>query len=522
MMPLISAMQLRKHYLIYLVVLLASVFIAAMFPITNDESYYIAFSRHLHLSYVDAPPFVSYLTMLQTHLGFMSALGLRSLVIILHLLSTLFLLAIVYNHCSRDSDINTKLLLTFLIAYLVPIFGLFGIFILPDTGLILALSMMLWAADDAVCKGSLSWKYTIVTGIGLGAGLLSKYHILPLGGGIFLGTVLDLYSSKSFRFNRSNLGKLISCIVIALVCGLPLFIWNIEHHYASFVFQLQHGFSSDRWRITSMLAFLLGSLLYMTPVFSFVLFKQGLHGKLRWYLLIPVYSLLFITLMSSLRKPVLPHWISPAFWLLIPYAVIYSGKYFKTLIASCKVTSIIWLVLIGLLLLPGGMTNIKKVTRLVTPDAGSLADLLLWEELPVLLQQNTTLARAIEHTVHEPPAPGCLETKPLVGTLRWFWTSQFEYRHLVKGAKILNLDPGSSSYYLWRDEWPAYANCNVLMIGKEDNLERLSRIMTINSTEFVHGLGDYRSLNLMVVSGTLKDRDTLKQVQDDMREHPHY
>ncbi len=112
----INTMHLNKHWVIYTGVFIASLIIAAQFPITNDESYYIAFSKNLQLSYVDAPPFVSYLNIIQVTFGLVSPLYERSLVIVLHLLATLFLLAIVRNHCINDEHLATKLLITFLIA----------------------------------------------------------------------------------------------------------------------------------------------------------------------------------------------------------------------------------------------------------------------------------------------------------------------------------------------------------------------------------------------------------------------
>ncbi|MBP9775615.1 MAG: hypothetical protein KBD30_07330 [Legionellaceae bacterium] len=93
-------------------------------------------------------------------------------------LITLFLIAIVYNHCVHDKDVTKKLLLTFLLAYVIPVFSFF---IMPDTGLILSLNILLWVADKVVCAGHLTWKNVGELGLGLGIELLSKYHILLLG-----------------------------------------------------------------------------------------------------------------------------------------------------------------------------------------------------------------------------------------------------------------------------------------------------------------------------------------------------
>jgi hypothetical protein len=522
---MITNMDLKKNWIIYISVFIASLIIAANFPITNDESYYIAFAKHLQLSYVDAPPFVSYLNMIQVKLGLLSPLYARSFVMLLHLISTLFLLAIVKNHCANDEDLATKLMVTFLIAYIVPIFGLFGVFILPDCGLILALSILLWVADNVIRTNNLTWMNSFILGLGLGIGLLSKYHILPLGGGIVIGIILELWLRS--KFSWTHLAKLFVSVFIGLVCALPLFIWNFEHHFASFVFQLQHGFSSDRWRLATMFAFILGSVFYLTPSFTFVLLKRGLFVKKYWYLLLPIGSLLTILLASSLRKSVLPHWISPAFWLLIPYAVIYcapkSGQ-LKSLMKLCKYTALIWVMLIVILLIPGGLMNIKQLSTLIYPDTKVFKDLLLWEELSDLMRKNPMLARTMDITMHRTQNPKCATKKPIIGTFRWFWASQLEYHAIFPGAQILNLDQNSSNFYLWRDNWSDYANCNILLIGGENKAIStvLSNIMTINDEYVVYGLGDYRSLNLQVISARFKDSGVLQQVQHTLASHPHY
>ena len=515
-------MRLDENWLIYTLVLLANVIIAATFPITNDESYYIAFSKHLQLSYVDAPPFVSYLNIIQLKLGLISPLSARSLVIVLHLLSALLLQAIVYNNAVKDKALATKLLATFLIAYVVPIFGLFGVFILPDTGLILALSILLFITDNVVRLKVLSWTDSFFLGIGLGIGLLAKYHILPLGGGILLGLWVELTLRTEFRW--LNVTKLIVSVAIGLLCALPLFIWNYEHHFASFVFQLQHGFSSNSWQFSTMLGFVLGGIVYLTPWFTYVLLKRGLFVNKHWYLLVPVCGLMIILLASSLRKHILPHWISPAFWLLIPYAVMNSGERIISVMKMCKYNSLIWVALIGVLLTPAGLINVKELSKIYDPDTRIFKDLLLWQELSTLIQQQPILVQAIDRTFQQKQNIGCNAKQPIVATFRWYWASQLEYKNLFPGAKILNLDQNSSSFYLWRDQWSDYANCNILLIAGEKKTitPALAKIMTIQHQYNVHGLGDYRTLDLQVTTATLKDNVTLQSAQQHLQANPHY
>lgn len=437
-----------------------------------------------------------------------------------------------------DKGSSDKLLITFLIAYIVPIFGLYGIFILPDSGLVLGLSIMLWTSDNILREGSVSLRNSIFLGIGLGIGLLSKYHILPLGGGMLLGLYLDLIFLRHQGLVQNNISRpinklgmdlawLIFSMLVGLLISMPLFVWNYANHYASFVFQLQHGFNSNSWQLTSMFGFILGALLYLTPWFAYMLVRYGLLKLSFWkarsyYVLVPVISLSLILIISSLRKNILPHWLSPAIWLLIPYAVINSDSLrLKSLKSMCKYTSMLWLILLFILLMPGGILNIKKVTKLFNPDTTGLADLLLWSELPQLFGENTQIGHSL--TTLNNPVQNCHSTYKLIGTARWYWAAQLEYHKVFTfDYKILNLDLQSSNFYTWRDNLASFANCPVLVVSDRDNLPDLANLIDIQKSYKIHGIGDYKSLNLMIVEGVFKNTKAIASLQQKLLDNPHY
>lgn len=519
----IEAMQLRRHWGIYGTILIAVLVIAAKFPMMNDETYYIAFSKSLQQSYVDHPPFVSYLNIAQTMLGLNAPLYQRTLVILLHLISTVFLMGIVYNHCINDKDLSKKLLLTFLIAYLVPVFGFFSLFILPDTGLILSLSLLLWAADQVIANEKLSVKHAVQLGMGLGIGLLSKYHILLLGGGILAGVFIDLTRHAGFKW--PNVLKLFLSMLIGLLIAWPMLLWNTNNHFASFIFQLQHGLSANEWHLKGCFAFIFLSAIYLTPWFTVTFLKQGLFGKFRAYLFIPVCSLFIILLISSLRKHVLPQWISPAFWLLIPYSVIYCSETgVASLWKGCKYTALLWVPLVIALSLPGGMWNLKPLIQWVHGNTPNSWCTLFWDELPVMIRNDLVLGPLTQMAFKQSVPAACLEKQPIIGTFKRIWASQLEYHQVFPGAKILNLEQNSSNFYLWRDQWADYANCNILFIaeGSEDLTPALATILTVKQQYHLNGFKDYPALHLQVISGTLRDWNTIQALQRNLLGHPHY
>lgn len=513
--------------MIYSLIIVISIIIAARFPISNDEAYYIAFAKDLQLSYVDAPPFVAYLNLLQIKSGFFMPLVNRFWVIILHLIATAIIMRIVWHHNfartrpflhSDREKLSEKLLVTFLLTYIVPIFGLYGIFILPDSGLILGLSIMLLASDNIVWEKQVSVKNGLFLALGLGIGLLSKYHILPLGGGMILGLYIDLICINS-QAKLINLVKLIISVTLGLIIAAPLFIWNYTNHYASFIFQLQHGFGGDHWQFVSTFSFILGALLYLGPWFVYMLGKYGLFKSKRYYLFIPVISLSLILIISSFRKNILPHWLAPAFWLLIPYTVI-NIKNLKPLKLMCKYTGILWLILVFILVLPGGMLNIKKISKLFNPDTTGLADLLLWQELPVLFANNIQLQHSLTWLK---PTQNCHNKYKLIAAVRWYWTAQLEYNQVFNSSyKILNLDLQSSNFYIWRDNLPDFANCPVLVIANMDNLNDLAKLLTIYNSYTIYGIDDYKSLNLIIIEGIFKNKAVLDHLQQNLLNNPRY
>ena len=518
-----EAMRLQKYGLIYAVILLATLIIAATFPMMNDETYYIAFAKNLQLSYVDHPPFVSYLSFAQTSLGLHAPLYERALVIVLHLLSTVFLMAIVYNHCTNDKHLPTKLLLTFLICYLIPIFGFFSIFILPDTGLILSLSILLWTADKVLRSNHLSVRNTIELGIGLGIGLLAKYHILPLGGGILCGICIDLAFRAKFRW--SDALKILTSVLIGIMIAWPVLVWNINNHFASFLFQAQHGLHSKQWHFGGSFVFIFLSVLYLTPWFGFHFLKRGFGITKPFYLIIPIAGLFCILLFSSFSNHVLPHWISPAFWLLIPYSVIYcEPHHLGSLMKQCQYTALIWLPLLIALSLPGNMWNLRSFIEWVHGNTPNSWCSLFWEDFEALVQQDRVLSELVNTTTHQTPNPGCAENRPIVAASKRIWASQFEYHAIFPGAKIINLEQNSSNFYLWRDNWADYANCNILFIGEGDEnlVGTLVNLLDVKNQYSLQGVNNYPKLHLQVISGTLKGKDTIQALQKNLLTHPHY
>ena len=154
-------------------------------------------------------------------------------------------------------------------------------------------------------------------GVLLGLAGLSKYTaILPAA-----ALILTLSSTQGLRWLLSPgpwLALVIACCLVS-----PVFYWNAQHEWVSFVYQLNHG-SGGQWRARRLLAFVGLQLVAYGPLLFLggSLALRQLAGSRNW----PALGLLSFFLLPFLVTAVLsgggslPHWTGPAWLALIPFA----------------------------------------------------------------------------------------------------------------------------------------------------------------------------------------------------------
>ena len=263
----------RLFWFVLFLFLCFRLFWSAKFPMTNDEVYYWDWSRHLQLSYIDAPPLVAWISYLGT-LFFQKSLGARLLIPFIHIISTLFLVKSVDILANlRNIDVkNSHIFYLLLLTQVTPVFNLEGSLLLPDASLLLGISGALYfllnsldppvkPGDDRLVKTE--FKSALGFGFFLGIAALSKYHALPIALGFFCAAIL-IRKKNTFK---KDLPFWIVTIVIAIVISSPVFIWNIQNHFASFLFQGQHGFAELSINFKAFGRYLLGMIFYLYPWF---------------------------------------------------------------------------------------------------------------------------------------------------------------------------------------------------------------------------------------------------------------
>jgi len=285
--------------------------------LTADEAHYALYGAHLALSYYDHPPLVGWV---QAPLVALHAPAgvLRLIPAALWAGTALLVYAATYRlHrllMAGDADSAEAAGLWAVGAYsLAPLLHLLGIGLVPDTLLMFFTAAILWQTLRLLSVDDL--RQWLLLGLLLGLAGLSKYTAifaaLPAA-----ATLLAVYRARLLRRPGPWLA-----LALALLLVLPVFVWNAQHDWISFRYQLQHG-KGGAWRVGSVLVFaLLQALLYPLLIRG----ALALRGRVRWdarclgllgFYLLPFAVLAYLSGGGSS----LPHWTAPAWVALAPFA----------------------------------------------------------------------------------------------------------------------------------------------------------------------------------------------------------
>ncbi len=339
---------------------------AAIVPIVPDEAYYWEWSRHLAPGYFDHPPAIAWLIWMGTKLIGDSPLGVRFVPIIAGFLGSVVAVAITRSIGGGHAAQRTAVLLSVL-----PIAGIGLVLATPDVPLLASEAVALWAVCRVIAKapqrrssgetqqrrsgeapkrrsGENALSYTagedpkwerkrdwgaerasymdregtptlspeahiglwIIAGLASGAAMSSKYTAVLLPAAIAIACAVSPVLRRQFR----RPGPYLACVVAALVL-LPVLLWNADHGWISFAFQLNHGLGHASGSVVGReLALIGGQAGLLTPILlplMVIAVYQALRHP-RWprsFVLgfVSAFTWAFF-LVSALRRPVEPNW----------------------------------------------------------------------------------------------------------------------------------------------------------------------------------------------------------------------
>jgi 4-amino-4-deoxy-L-arabinose transferase-like glycosyltransferase len=299
-----------------------------------DEAHYALYAKHLAWSYFDHPPLVGWIQW--PLISLTSSEGIIRLIPELLWVLSAYLVYQVTLEIHRliqgrnAGYLTTALpsanlcgLMAVLAIITAPLPHVLAVGLLPDT-LLAPLSLgLMWMALRWTRKDSFSLADWMVTGLLLGLAGLSKYTAVFTA----LALLLVLLASPKKAW-ITKLGFWIA-VTIALIVISPVLYWNGVNDWISFKYQIAHG-SGGTWAWRRVAAFMGIQIACFGPLLiwgAFGFLKYCLHEQKR--ILISLFSFFVIpfTIFAALSGGgSLPHWTTPAWFCLAPFAGIGLAK----------------------------------------------------------------------------------------------------------------------------------------------------------------------------------------------------
>ncbi|MGJ4929076.1 glycosyltransferase family 39 protein [Bradyrhizobium sp. HKCCYLS2038] len=200
---------------------------AGMLDLRTDEAYYWTWSKELQLCFLDHPPMIAWFIRLGTALFGDTNLGVRFAGILAMAASQLLLADIVH----RVTHDVRAVLLAILLPEAALYYGLLMAKVAPDTAAIPFALAMIWALVRLAESDDGRW--WLVAGLFGGLALLSKFTVVMLLPAVAAFLLVPSWRGRWLASPYPWCGALIALAVFS-----PVLIWNAQHDWASFRFQL--------------------------------------------------------------------------------------------------------------------------------------------------------------------------------------------------------------------------------------------------------------------------------------------
>jgi 4-amino-4-deoxy-L-arabinose transferase-like glycosyltransferase len=302
-----------------------------------DEAHYALYAKYLDWSYFDHPPLVGWIQWPLVSLTSSEGI-IRLIPELLWVLSaflvyqvTLEIHHLIQEHRGRNAGYLTTTLpaanlcggMAVLAIIVAPLPHVLAIGLLPDTLLTpLSLGLMLMAVRWTR-KDSFSPADWVITGLLLGLAGLSKYTA------VFTAfALLWVFFASPKKAWITTAGFWIA-LAIALMLISPVLYWNWSNDWISFKYQIAHG-SGDTWAWRRVATFIGLQIACFGPlmILGALVFLKKCMSAQRWVLiaLLSFFVIPFTIFASLSGGGSLPHWTSPAWFCLAPFAGIGLAK----------------------------------------------------------------------------------------------------------------------------------------------------------------------------------------------------
>ena len=446
--------------------------LAAWMEFGNDEVYYWTYALYPDWSHFDHPPMVGWVIQL-----FSLNLLLDSEFFI-RLASVVFMTAntyIIFRIGKEIKDARTGLYAALLYTASIYAFVITGIFIMPDTPLMLFWLLAAWMSikylkvkvpEPSVPEpvegptnsitvlryfdklSTQQPKFLLLFGLFAGLAMLSKYS------GVFLWIGMMLYI---LFFNRKQLKNpyLYLALLISAICCIPILYWNIQNNFISFSF---HGarVGGNKLNFSSFGTEIAGEFFYNNPV-NFILaiiaviasFKKKLHldRHVPRLVLCIALPMILVFLYFSLTRPTLPHWNAPAYVLLIILSAVYlRDKQSEPDNLPTSITAALAVLVITLVI---GVAEIK--TGFIPLDKHNEPEMVGRDDFTVDMYGWRQLGEKFSDFRAQKIAEGVMKKEDGIVANQWFPLANLDY-YVARplGMRVMGLGwPEQLHKYLW-------------------------------------------------------------------------
>jgi hypothetical protein len=284
-----------------------------------DESYTVAISRRLALSYFDHPPlhlWIAHFTALLLGENVMMRLPF----IVLFAATGWLMFVLTRNLFGARAGLWAVFGLNTSAFFFVSAGG----WIVPDGPLLFAIAAAAIVFAELFFehpKAGAIWRLWLAGGFWVGIAGLSKYSAVFVPFGLIVFMAASPRQRHWFAHPAPYLAALVCLAIIS-----PVIIWNAQNHWVSFAFQGGRGAPDAHWRPAKIVATILGQIVWLTPWIS-VLLAGALIAAVRLarvderralLLCLSLPPILLFSLMPLWGAKALPHWPMPGWFFVYP------------------------------------------------------------------------------------------------------------------------------------------------------------------------------------------------------------
>jgi 4-amino-4-deoxy-L-arabinose transferase-like glycosyltransferase len=247
---------LTRRVTLVLVALLTlwRLYLAASLQLHPDEAYYWLWARRLDYGYYDHAPMVAYFIRLGT-LWSQAEVWVR----ITGVLTPVVLSAILWRMAVQMFESQRVAAATVLLFNVSPWIMLGMLVMTPDIPLLLFWGLGVYLLWEIVRTGRTGLWYWL--GLVYGLALLSKYTAVLLGPCVLLFLLLSKEERRWLKTPHPYLAVLLGLAVFS-----PVMLWNSQHDWISFRFQVGHGLSASDSSWLNILVYIAGQCFLTSPV----------------------------------------------------------------------------------------------------------------------------------------------------------------------------------------------------------------------------------------------------------------